>query len=1365
MPVRSLFEHPTIAGLAEAVASLGPAGTAECSIPWLPRTTGPQPQRFAVSFAQQRLWVLDQLEPDSAAYNIPISVRLTGALNTGALETALNEVVRRHEVLRTQFALENGEPVQLVLPQVHVGIAAIDVSDLPSSKREARALQLATEETGKPFDLKCAPLLRAALLRLGENEHVFVLTVHHIALDGWSIGTLLGELVTAYTAALRGESSPAPQLPLQYADFAAWQRQKLQGEELERQLSYWKGHLSGAPASVDLPTDRPRPPAQTFSGDSYQLVIERRILERLHDLSRGQGATLFMTLLAAFNILLQRYSGQDDIVVGTPIAGRNRPEFEKLVGLFVNTLVLRTDLSGDPTFAEQLGRVRQAALGAYAHQDLPFERLVEELKPERDLSRNPLFQVMFILQNTPRNELQMPGLTAAPFKIANESEKFDLSVNLFETPSGLRATFGYNRDLFDASTVARMAGHFQKLLEELAANPERRISELPLLTEAEKHRLLVEFNHTAVAIPGQHCIHKRLEAQVERTPDSVAVICGDQRLTYAELNRRANQLAHYLQSRGVGPDVLVGICMERSLDLLVGVLATLKAGGAYVPLDPAYPKDRLGYILEDAEASILLTQSGLEDVLPPHRAEIIRLDQPRTAAASSTGNPVSQVKPNHLAYVLYTSGSTGRPKGVQIEHRGLVNFLVAMQQQPGMSADDVVMAITTLAFDISGLELFLPLLTGATIVLATREQAADGHELIDLMERSHATMLQATPATWRMLLEVGWKGNPRLKALCGGEALTADLANQLRPRCGELWNMYGPTEITVWASLYRVDCDLEKAAPIGRPVANTTMYVLDSRHQPVPVGVRGELYIGGAGVARGYQNRPDLTAEKFISDPFQPGARMYRTGDLAAYLPDGNLQFLGRADFQVKVRGFRIELEEIEAVLAKHPAVEQSVVIVREDRPGDRRLVGYVVPKPSQEPGTADLRAHLEQSLPEYMVPGVFVKLAALPLTPNGKVNRRALPAPEWSHVEAAGKGTAKDALESMLLKIWCSVLGIPTIGVEDNFFDLGGHSLLAVRLLSEVEKVVGRRIPLATLFRGATVQALAQLLREGSESDPDPLVMEVQAGNGGLAFFAVASPGVRALGYALLARHMGADQALYKVQANTEPLRGRPYTLDEIRVLAKQYVAAMRVVQPQGPYCLGGMCGGVQIAEQMVIDLEAAGEEVGLFAVFDTWVMQHSQNQWRWRLFYYQQRLRSLRKASLTEQLQQYKRAAQNHIRKWTGKERVPNVWHQTYWPENFTPTRFRAPVALFKRPKQPFYYVDDPQMGWGARSEGGVEVHEVEFDHFQILREPFVRVLGEKLVKCLQRVNQRAQETAQPTQADGQFPSTIPSAAPDNA
>jgi amino acid adenylation domain-containing protein len=792
---------------------------------------------------------------------------------------------------------------------------------------------------------------------------------------------------------------------------------------------------------LELPTDRPRPPFQTFLGAQKGFVISQGLNESLHLLSRREDVTLFMTLLAAFQTLLLRYSGQDDIAVGSPIANRNRVEVEGMIGFFVNTLVLRTDLRGNPSFRELLGRVREVALGGYAHHHIPFEKLVEELNPERNTSHTTLFQVMLVLQNAFGEVPEFPGLSIEPFAVGTDTAKFDLTLYLREDAGGMRGNWEYNTDLFDGPTIERMIGHFLTLLEGIVVNPDLRLSALPLLTEAERYQLLVEWNDTKRDYPKDKCIHELFEKQVERTPDAIALIFEDQQLTYRELNRRVNQLAHYLRKHGVGPEVLVGICMERSLEMVIGLLGILKAGGAYVPLDPAYPKERLAFMLEDARVPILLTQEGQLSTMPEYNGHVICLDRDcEKLSRESEVDPVSGVNPGNLAYVIYTSGSTGKPKGVQISHRAVVNFLFSMLKEPGLSENDVLLSVTTLSFDIAALELFLPLITGARTVLVSREMALDGSQLLKRLKEGDATVMQATPATWRLLLEAGWHNKIGLKMLCGGEALPRDLASQLLERGESLWNMYGPTETTIWSMVYRIE---SKASPmlIGRPIANTQIYILDRNFQLVPVGVAGELCIGGEGLARGYLNRPELTAEKFIEDPFSAvtGARLYRTGDLVRYLPDGNIEFLGRIDHQVKIRGFRIELGEIESVLEQHEAVKEAVVMPREDIPGEKRLVAYLVPNGKQTPSVSLLRQYLKEKLPDYMVPNAFVMLEKFPLTPNGKVDRKALPSPTGLRPELESNYVAPQAeIDRTIAAIWQEVLRLEKIGIHDNFFQVG---------------------------------------------------------------------------------------------------------------------------------------------------------------------------------------------------------------------------------------------------------------------------------------------------------------------------------------
>ena len=1033
-----------------------------------------------LSFAQQRLWFLDQLEPGKSIYNIPKAMRISGPLKVDALGNAFDALAARHEVLRTTFANMDGNPRQVISQSRSVELTITDLSERPEAERQEEAQRLLKEEAERPFDLSQDLMLRATLLRLGPEEHILLIVMHHIASDGWSMGILSQELALLYEAFCKGNSSPLPDLSIQYADFAHWQRGWLQGDVLEAQFSYWKEQLGEEPPVLELPTDRPRPAIHSYRGKRQRLVLSKTLSESLNSLSRREGVTLFMTLLAAFVTLLYRYSGQEDIVVGSPIAGRTRVEIEGLIGFFVNTLVLRTDLSGNPTFLELLGRVRETALATNAHQDLPFEKLVEELQPERDLSMSPLFQVMFILQNAPGEALELPGLTLSPLEMDNETAKFDLTLSMIEGEGGLRGSIEYNTDLFEEATIERMLGHYETLLEGIVADPEQRLSELPLLTAAERYELLVEWNDTEREYPKGKLIHQLFETQVERTPDAVALVFEDQELTYRELNARANKLAHYLRRLGVGAETLVGIFVERSLEMVVGVLGILKAGGAYVPLDPTFPKERLAFMLEDAQVSLLLTQGRMVEALPQHTAQLVCLDAGWQAITQeSEDNPLGEVKADNLAYVIYTSGSTGRPKGVQIEHRGVVNLLHFVREQPGLMEKDTLLSVTTLSFDIVVSELFLPLSVGARVVVVSHEVASDGKKLLETLIASGATFLQPTPITWRLLLEAGWSGSDQLKMVSTGEALPRELANRLLPKGVSLWNLYGPTETTIWSTAYQVDSE-NGVIPIGRPIANTQIYILDQHLQLVPVGVAGELHIGGEGLARGYLNRPELTVEKFVPNPFNddPGELLYKTGDLARYLPDGNIECLGRIDYQVKIRGFRIELGEIEEVLSGHVAVGEAVAVVQEDESVDGRLVAYVVPSTEQTPTTSKLRRFLKEKLPEYMVPSAFVILDILPLTPNGKVDRQALPAPDRSRPEIEETFVAPcTPIEGVIAKTWSEVLGIEEMGIHDNFFELGGHSLLATQIISRLCEAFQIELPLRSLFESPTIEELARVI------------------------------------------------------------------------------------------------------------------------------------------------------------------------------------------------------------------------------------------------------------------------------------------------
>ena len=1042
------------------------------------RAAGPLP----LSSGQKRILFLDQFEPGTPTYNVPSAIRFRGALDLHALEACLNEIVKRHEPLRARFSIENGQPVQEIVPgeEISISLGMTELDRIPEAARESEMERLVLEEAQRPFDLKHDLKLRAALIRLNTEDHVLVLTMHHISSDGWSLGVLLREVATLYEAFTTGKPSPLTDLEIQYVDYVNWHQQWFQGEIAEKQLSYWKKQLDHAPALLEIPTDRPRPALQNYHGDRYSLRLPTDLTASLKSLTRQEGATLFITLLAAFQTLLFRYTNQEDILIGSPIAGRNRPEVKELIGLFINTIVIRGDLSNDPTFRELLKRVRQAALNAYEHPDVPFEKLVEELQPVRSLSYTPLFQNMFVLQNTPLHLLNLAKMSFR--EVSTATSKFDLYLSMIETGDQLIGEVEYSTAIFNRETIARMTGHFETLLREIVSQPDKHLSEFNILTGEEREQVSRTWNQTHMDFESV-CLQQLFEAQVAQSPDATAVTFEGQSLTYRQLNERANQLAHYLQTLGVKPDTLVGVYMERSLDMVVGLLGILKAGGAYVPLDPAFPSDRLEFMLSDSNATILLTQEQLADQLTgPKTMKLVCIDQDWTTITQEyMGNLEPQVRPEHLAYVIYTSGSTGKPKGVQIQHQSVVNFLTSMRQQPGLTKQDILLSVTTLSFDIAGLEIFLPLTTGARLELVSRETATDGLQLMSALETSGATIMQATPVTWRMLIEAGWQGNDRLKILCGGEALSLDLAKQILARCGSLWNMYGPTETTIWSTLRQIQPE-DTEISIGRPIGNTQCYILDSHLQPVPVGVSGDLYIGGDGLARGYLNRPELTAEKFIPDPFsnRPGARLYKTGDLAKFKTNGEISYLGRGDNQIKIRGFRVELGEIEAVLAQHPALREIVVIVREDHPGDKRLVGYPILKDgADEPTSTDLRSFAREQLPEYMVPSAFVFLHEYPLTPNKKIDRKALPAPDQSRPELAHQYVApRDAIEENVTNIFAGVLKLERVGIQDNFFELGGHSLLATQVISRVRQECHVDLPLRALFEALTPDELTQRIK-----------------------------------------------------------------------------------------------------------------------------------------------------------------------------------------------------------------------------------------------------------------------------------------------
>jgi amino acid adenylation domain-containing protein len=1051
------------------------------------------------SFAQERLWFLHQLQPASPAYTIPLVTRITSPLSVPAMERAIFELIRRHEPLRTTFRPgPGGRPVQVIHPPKHIPIEVVDLRALEPRAREEEAQRRIAEEARKPFDLAAGPLMRTLLVRMGDADQLLMYAMHHIVSDAWSMNVFFRELTVLYTAAMSGRPQPLPPLAVQYADFAVWQREYLSGDTLQEQLAYWREHLRGAPPVVHLPTDRPRPPTQSFRGSSRGVVVPARTMNRLRAISQQCGATLFMTLLAGFATLLHRLGAGDDLVVGSPIAARTRAELEGLIGFFVNTLVLRTDLSGDPSFLELLERVKNATLGAFAHQDVPFEKLVEELQPERNLSHNPLFQVLFVMQPPTGNPAQRtadadePEMPPPGFGNEAGTAKFDLTLAVAEMGQALVGGIEYALDLFDGPTIDRLSRYYTRLLAAVAERPDAPISTLELMDDEER-RMAVEGWQGEAAGFDPLPLHALFDRQADAAPDAVALVHGADSITYDDLRRRANRLAHRLRALGMGPERIAGVCLERTPDLVVALLAVMKAGGAYVPLDPAYPRDRIAFMLRDSGARVVITSSRLRGMMEDADAPVLCVDEAAEAiAAEPEDAPETGVLPENLAYVIYTSGSTGRPKGVAIQHRSAAAMAAWARRAFGFAPGTAMLAGTSVCFDLSVFELFASLAGGLRIVLADNVLA-----LPSLPARDSVEVINSVPSVVGELLKAGPLPASVHTVVLAGEPLPAPLVQALyrHPHVRAVVNAYGPSEDTTystWTAIHPAD----PYPPIGRPVDDTRGYVLDRGLRPVPQGVLGELHLSGEGLARGYLGRPALTAERFVPDPLGPvpGARMYRTGDLCRHRPDGTLDYLGRADQQVKVRGFRVELGEVEAVLSTHPALAACAVTA--SRTGaDRRLAAYTVARESAEAPAAELRAWLRERLPEHMVPSVFVTMEALPLTPSGKVDRGRLPEPE-----AAGSGDAayvapRTPQEAALAGIWREILQVPRVGAEDDFFELGGHSLMATQVLSRMRETFGVELPLPAFFERPTVAALAALVETGAAAEaPIPRADDVAA-------------------------------------------------------------------------------------------------------------------------------------------------------------------------------------------------------------------------------------------------------------------------------
>jgi amino acid adenylation domain-containing protein len=1358
----------------EIIEFLHKANTASTShlTPILPV---PKDGHLPLSFAQARLWFLAQLEADSSAYNLPTAFRLTGSLNVTALEQSLSEIVRRHSILRTTFLSVDGQPKQVISSDIALKLPVIDLRQVPSDQPEAEAQRLANEEAQQPFDRATSPLFRFKLLRLSGLEYVLLLTIHHIVYDGWSYDIFFRELTALYNAFSSGKPSPLMELSIQYADFAVWQRDWLSGEVLESQLNYWKKKLSGDLPVLELPTDYPRPPIQTHRGAQESLELPPDLSERLKTLCQQKRTTLFMVLLAAFQILLSRHSGQEDMIVGTPIAGRNRLEIEGLLGLFVNTLVLRTDLSGNPSFRELLERVREVALGAYAHQDLPFEKLVEELHPERDLSRTPLFQVWFNMVNLADEHLYLSGLTVEPFQILETPSKFDLTLYVREQDSGIRLDLVYNAELFAPERMVEMLVQFNHLLMQIVAHPEERIAQFSLVTPTAESLL----PNPSQLLDGteEEPISAYFSRQAQRVPEKLAVVDTQVAWTYKELDTRSNQLANYLLEHGIKGQDVIAIYGHRSALLVWAILGVLKAGAAFVILDPAYPASRLINCLHLAQPQGWLQLESASS--PPTELEeflttassgcFLQLSQASVLTGYSSNHPEVAVDPDNLAYVAFTSGSTGMPKGIKGTHRPLSHFLKWHCQTFDLNQSDRFSLLSGLSHDPLLRDIFTPLSLGATLCIPKQQDIEIPGQLAEWMRQQEVSIAHLTPAMGQLLTETlsATSKIPSLRyVFFGGDVLTKhDVAKvrQLAPGVTCV-NFYGATETPQAMGYFVVQnpndrveegepASLKESIPLGRGVADVQLLVLNTSQQLAGVGEVGEIYVRTPYLAQGYISDETLTQERFIINPFTKitGDKLYVTGDLGRYLPDGNIEFLGRTDHLVKIRGFRIELGEIEANLGQHPMVQQCAIVVREDVVGDKRLVAYVVPNQVQALTTSELRRFLKQKLPDYMVPSAFVMLDALPLTPNGKVDRRALPVPDQSGQEPEETFVApRDELELQLTKIWEKVLGKKPIGIRDNFFELGGHSLLAVRLFAQIEKTFGKDLPLATLFQAPTVEQIANIFRQKEWSAPWSSLVAIQPEGSKPPLFAVHSGGGNVLNYRNLARYLGSDQPFYALQAQGLDGKQAPHTL--IKDIAAHYVKAICSLQPEGPYFLGGHCFGGIVAFEMAQQLHAQGQPVALLAFFDTGgpnfrstfsrrfsllLMNLLQLEFKEKLSYIWQRvdwnlktnrkipepirntylyLRGVHRSPVASYIQEVLDAL-NHARR------------------NYVPQAYLGQVTLFLGKLSGLSASHDPHVGWGEVALGGVEVHEVPGHHINMLEEPHIQVLAEKLKACLDK------------------------------
>jgi amino acid adenylation domain-containing protein len=1363
IPFRIIFDRLTISGLLDYIDEQANTMVENQRRSILRSDSGRD--EFPLSSSQRRIWFMENLNPEMTAYNLPLDYRIIGDLDIEVLEGTLDYLIQRHESFRTIFPKVNGEPVQKVLPACSANLSIVQLEKETKEKIPALIRKHSLENACHKFNLETGPLFRFQLLMTGKKEFIFLINIHHIISDAISLGIFMDEIRQVYSSLIKHETVNLPKIPVSYTDFALFQEQWVKGEEYKNQLEFWKTGLSGIPDALQLPLDFHRPKKATFNGKEYHFSIDAELKEKLIDLSKKTGTGLSMPLLSAFAVLLYRYSSQEDFVLGFPVANRMYPELDLVTGVFINTLPIRFTFPDEITFSDVVRNATRKFLSAYENQEVPVERLVEELKVKRTMNLNPLFQVLFNYLTGFQEEIQLSGATMQLLRGERVSSQFDLTLTVNDYQHQFDFAFEYNTDLFREETIARMSGHFLTILRAIADNEDLNIKAIPMLTEQEHNLILNQWNNTQVDYPSEKCIHHLFEEQVIHTPDSIAVVFENKQLTYMELNAKANRLAHYLVKKGAKEGAIVALCLHRSIDMVTALLAISKSGATYLPLDPIYPKARLGLILDDAKPLILVSESSMAASLPETDASILLLDGNEDYSNESSENP-DYGNSNNIAYILYTSGSTGKPKGVQIKHHSVINLVCSMSKSLKVTSQDILLAVTTISFDIAEMEIYLPLFTGAKLVIASEDTAMNVELLKNKIDETEVTLFQATPVTFRMLVLNGWKGKQDLKLVCGGEAFSKELAKDLLPRCKEVWNAYGPTETTIYSVIKKInfeDCVGEGYVPIGRPIDNTRLYVLNPKLEPVPVGIAGELYIGGEGVSTGYLNLTEVTGERFIADPFtrDPDSMIYKTGDMVHYFPDGNLMYLNRIDSQVKIRGFRIETGEIESAIAQFVGIRENTVIAWVDEQGEKILVAYYVTDDISGIDESDLKLYLKEKLPEYMVPTAMVRMQKLPLTANNKVDRKALPEPSVSSLSTSKEYMEpKTPTEKKLAAIWSSILKIEKIGILDNFFEIGGHSMIAVTLIIKIEKEFGIRLPLATLFEQSNIQKLSKVIENGIEPDKWRSLVPLRPVGSKKPLFLVHGLGLNVLLYTTIISYLDPEQPVFGLQA--KGLNGIDKPLESIEEIASYYISEIMTIESEGPFQLAGYSLGGIIAFEMGHQLTEMGKKVSFIGLLDA-VAEGSDNHLSifrqiiskgnyllnylvWNISYFfknpdesmfsviKRRWRGLRKKVRGLDIKVNKddmvsKGERNELPKYLRKVHRANLRAG----RRYILKPYKGAVHLFKAAHQTFYIPDPVNYGWDKYASEGVIIHEIPGEHSSTFAPPNDKHFSSILQKSL--------------------------------